>query len=820
MIDPLPIDALRRRCDPTHFDFETTDDLPAETQIVGQDRAIEALEFGIRMQSDGYNVFALGPSGTGRRDLVKHRLEEAAAKEDTPPDWCYVNDFDDPREPNALKLPAGRGCAFKEDMDQLVEDLKTAVPAVFESEEYQTRRQIVSEEVREEQERAFEDLQERARSEDIALIRTPQGFAFAPIRDGEVIAPEEIESMPEEERETVQAKIEAFQDELQQILRKMPERQREARNRLEELNREMVSYAIEDPIDTVRNKYEDLDAVVDFLDSVEADIIDNVDYFAQAAQNNGASQGQNPMARMMQQQGGGGDAQQGMGQGALWHRYEVNLIVDHSETDGAPVVVEDNPNYKNLVGEVEQVAQMGALVTDFSLIQPGALHRANGGYLILEARKALMQPYAWEGLKRALRSAEIQIESPGEALGLIRTVTLEPESIPLDVKIVLVGERLLYYLLDALDPDMEDLFKVMADFDDQVDHTDAHRSDYVDMLAAIVDERDLKPLDPAAVARVVDRSVRLVGDTEKLSANVEQIRDLVTEASHWASEEGDDVVTAGHVQRAIDAQVRRADRMRERIQESITRDKLYIDTEGTAVGQINGLAVLEAGGYMFGKPNRITARVRLGSGEIVDIEREAALGGDIHSKGVLILSGFLRGRYAQQHPLSLSASLVFEQSYGGVDGDSASSAELYALMSALADVPIRQGLAVTGSVNQHGVVQPIGGANEKIEGFFDVCVQRGLTGDQGVLIPAANADTLMLRQDVVAAAEAGDFHIYPVETIDQGIALLTGVEAGARDEQGAYPEGTINAKIEARLQTFAEQRREFALDETPDDASS
>jgi lon-related putative ATP-dependent protease len=820
MIDPISSESLRRRADLSHLDFETTDDLPAETSIVGQDRAVEALEFGINVDSDGYNVFALGPSGTGRRDLVEHLLQEKADADDTPPDWCYVNNFDDPREPVALKLPAGRGGELKRDMDQLIEDLQNAVPAVFESEEYQTRRQMVQEEVREEQERAFEDLQERARQENIALIRTPQGFAFAPIRNGEVVSPEEMESMPEEERERVQDTIEDFQDELQQILRKVPERQREARDRLEELNREMIQYAIEDLLGELRSHYDDLDAVTDFLDSVQEDIIDNVDLFAQMAQNNGMPQAQGPMGQMMQQQGGQGGGQQGMGgggMGALWRRYQVNLLVDNQDTEGAPVIVEDNPNYQNLVGEVEQIAQMGALVTDFSLIQPGALHKANGGYLIVEARKVLTQPYAWEGLKRALRNGNIHIESPGQALGLIRTVTLDPESIPLDVKIVLVGERLLYYLLDALDPDMEDLFKVMADFEDEVDHTEAHQSDYVDLLASMVDENDLLPLDRSAVSRIVDRSVRLVGDTEKLSAHIEQIRDLVKESSHWAETEGDKAVSDGHVQRAIDAQIRRADRMRERIQESITRDKLYIDTDGEAVGQINGLAVLQAGGFAFGKPNRITARVRLGSGEIVDIERESELGGDIHSKGVLILSGFLQGRYAEDHPLSLSASLVFEQSYGGIEGDSASSAELYALMSALAEVPIRQDLAVTGSVNQHGIVQPIGGVNEKIEGFYDICAQRGLTGDQGVLIPAANADNLMLRQEVVAAAEAGDFHIYPVETIDQGIALLTGCKAGTRDEQGAYPDGTINAMIEARLRAFAEQRRRFAQ---ADDASA
>lgn len=807
MIDALSPDALRTRFEPSQFDFDTTEDLPAETQMVGQDRAVDALKFGMNIESAGYNVFALGPPGTGRRELVQHLLQEQAADEETPPDWCYLNNFDEEREPTVIQLPAGRGCDLKEDVDDLIEELKTALPAAFESEEYQSRREMIQEEVREGQEAALEDLQERAREDDIALIRTPQGFAFAPIRDGDVVAPEEIESMPEEEREAVQERISAYQDELQEILRKVPGNEREARDRIDELNREMAAYAIDDSINVLRRKYSNLEAVLDFLDAVRDDLIENVDVFVQTAQNGGQQPQTLPVMQQQGQQGGG---ERPALDGAFWRRYRVNLIVDNQDTEGAPVVFEDNPNYQNLVGQVEQIAQMGALVTDFNLIQPGALHAANGGYLILEARKLLTQPYAWEGLKRALRNDEIRIESPGQALGLIRTVTLEPEAIPLDVKIVLVGERMLYYLLDELDPDMDRLFKVMADFSGQIDRDDEHEETYADLIATMISEADLRPFDRSAMAHVMERSTRLVSDTEKLSGQIERIRDLVQEANYWAGQDDAGTVTDAHVQRAIDAQIHRADRMRDRIQESIECETIYIDTDGETVGQINGLSYLDVGGFSFGKPNRITARVRLGKGEIVDIEREAALGGPLHSKGVLILSGFLQGRYAQRRPLSLSASLVFEQSYGGIDGDSASSAELYALLSALADVPLRQDLAVTGSVNQHGVVQPIGGVNEKIEGFFDVCQERGLTGDQGVLIPASNTDHLMLRPDVVEAAEAGNFHVYPVETIDQGIELLTGIEAGERNEQGAFPDDTFNGMVEARLQEFADRRRQFA----------
>ncbi len=813
MIDPLPVDALRRTCDPDQFDFETTDDLSSDTQVIGQSRAIEALQFGVGIDSQGYNIYALGPAGTGRRDLVQNLLEHEADAEDPPSDWCYVNNFGDPRTPRMLELPAGRAGDLHEDMEQFIEELKTALPATFESEEYQTRQQMIQEEVRQEQEEELEDLQERAREENIALMRTPNGFAFAPIRDGDVISPEDMEALTKEERERIRELIEGFQDELQDILRKVPERQREARDRIRALNREMAQLAVDDLIDNLRERYENLNAVLDFLSAVREDIIENVEMIVSYATDGGQGM------QALQQQGSQQDFSNAFGGSGPWRRYHVNIMVDHADAEGAPVIFEDNPNYQNLVGQVEQIAQMGALVTDFNLVRPGALHKANGGYLVLEARKLLMQPYAWEGLKRALQSEEIRIESPRQALGLMSTVTLEPEAIPLDAKIVLVGERYLYYLLEALDPDMGELFKVMADFDDEVDR-DTHQQRYSELLATIVDNEALRPLDRTAVARIIDRSARLVDDTEKLTAHMQSITDLLRESSYWAGEESADVVSAEHVQQAIDAQIHRADRLREKTQESIERKTLYISTEGAEVGQINGLSVLQLNNFSFGRPNRITARVSLGKGEIVDIERETALGGPLHSKGVLILSGFLSGRYAQDRPLSLQASLVFEQSYGGVDGDSASSAELYALLSAIAEVPIQQQFAVTGSVNQHGVIQPIGGVNEKIEGFFDVCATRGLTGDQGVLIPASNVKHLMLRRDIVTATQDGDFHIYPIETVDEGIELLTGQPAGKPDADGNYPEGSINYRVAQRLDELAEHRQEFVSMDGETDATT
>jgi lon-related putative ATP-dependent protease len=493
-----------------------------------------------------------------------------------------------------------------------------------------------------------------------------------------------------------------------------------------------------------------------------------------------------------------------------FRRYEVNLIVDNAELHGAPVVFEDFPAHANLVGRIEHISEMGALITDFGLIKPGALHRANGGYLILDVRKLLMQPLSYESLKRALRSREVRIESLGQVMSLISTVSLQPEPVPLNVKVVLIGDRMLYYLLSQYDPEFEDLFKVAVDFDEDVNREPESARLYARLIATLVKSNGLHDFDKAAVARVIEHGARLAGDSEKLSAQVDRIADLVREADYWASEREHEVVGAADVERAIKAQERRSDRVRERSLEQITRGTVLIDSSGERVGQVNGLAVMALGGFAFGRPSRITARIRLGRGEVVDIERKAELGGPLHSKGVFILEGFLGARYAHDHPLSLSASLVFEQSYGGVDGDSASSTELYALLSALAEAPIKQSLAVTGSVNQHGEVQAIGGANEKIEGFFDVCAARGLSGEQGVLIPASNVIHLMLRQDVIDAVERGEFHIYPIATIDEGIEVLTGVPAGTRGDDDLFPEGTINRRVEDRLIALAEKRRSFA----------
>ena len=785
---------LYKRTDLEQLDFETTGDLDALEEAVGQSRAVDAIQFGMGIDKSGYNIYALGSSGLDKRGVVRRFFETRAKEGETPSDWCYVHNFEQTHKPRTIQFPPGKGVVFRDDMADLVEEIRTALSAAFESEEYQTRRQSITQRFRERQSEAFEQLQERAQEEDMALIRTPGGIAVAPVREGEVLSREEIQELSEEKQEAIQDKIEDLQEEIQQILQQVPSWQREMRQELEDLNREMADFAVGALIDELREKYTDYPDVVDQLDHVQEDVVENAEDFLPSA-DNGQQQ------RMM-------EAMTGQRHPEL-SRYKVNVLIDHSETEGAPVVYEDNPTYQNLIGRVEHRAQMGALTTDFSLIKPGALHRANGGYLILDVRKVLTQPYAWEGLKRVLRSEEIKIESLGQQLSLISTVSLEPEAIPLDVKVALFGDRMLYYLLWQLDPDFADLFKVAADFNEEMDRDPANQTIYAKLIATLIQREDLPSFDRGAVGRVIERSARMVGDAEKMTTHTRALTDLLTEAAYWTQENGREVVSEDDVQQAIDHQIHRLDRVRERVQENILRDTLLVDTEGEEVGQINGLSVLSLGNYMFGRPTRITSRVRLGKGQVVDIEREVELGGPLHSKGVMILTGFLSGRYARSNPLSLSASLVFEQSYGGVDGDSASSAELYTLLSAISEVPIKQSLAVTGSVNQHGRVQAIGGVNEKIEGFYDICEARGLTGDQGVLIPASNVKHLMLRHDIVEAVEEGHFHIYAIETVDQGIEILTGEPAGEPDEDGEYPEDSINGRVLKRLKAMAERRQSF-----------
>lgn len=793
---------LYRRCDPAQFSFADTSALPDLEEVIGQARAVQAVEFGIGIRRKGYNIFALGPTGTGKHSLIQSFLNEAAATRPLPGDWCYVFNFSESHRPKALSLPSGQGVIFRKEMADLVADILTALPAAFEGEEYRNRRHVFEEAFKETQEQAFAVLQKMAQERGLALLRTANGLAFAPVIEGEVISPEAYHKLPEAERERLEKEVSALQEELQKVLEQAPAWERRLRQQLQGLNRETATAVIDPHFNELRERFAGLESVLAHLDDVRADMIDNVRAFL-------TTDDEGEGAQTDMQAGAGAE----LDTVEFLRRYRVNLVVNHADEgqtgQGAPVIYEGTPSYQNLVGRVEYMAQMGTLMTDFTLIKPGALHRANGGYLILDARKVLTQPYAWEGLKRALQFEDIRIESPGQMMNQTSTISLEPEPIPLDVKVVLIGEREIYYLLWQNEPDFGELFKVAADFDEQMARTPQNQQHYAQLLGTLARQEGLRPLNPAAVARTIEHSSRLAADSERLSTRMQEMVDLLQEADYWADQKGNGVITERDVQRAIDAQIFRLDRIRERAQEMVLRGTVLVETDGVAVGQINGLAVMQVGNFAFGRASRITARVSLGKGQVLDIEREVELGGALHSKGVLILTSFLQARYAAETPFSLSARLVFEQSYGGVDGDSASSAELYCLLSAITGVPIRQSLAVTGSVNQMGQVQAIGGANEKIEGFFDLCNQRGLTGEQGVLIPRTNVVHLMLRQDVVDAVAAGRFHIHPIDTIDQGIEVLTGVAAGELDGQGTYAAGTINQRVVARLAELGEKQKGY-----------
>ncbi|MDE2117891.1 MAG: AAA family ATPase [Betaproteobacteria bacterium] len=782
---------LYHTCDTEQFGFQTTADLDDLTEIIGQMRAMDALHFGAGIRHEGYNLFVLGPSGIGKHSMVRQFLEKKAKGEHERADWCYLNNFAQPHKPIALKLPSGRGAELRQRMQQLVDYLRTAIPALFESEEYRAKAGAIQEEFSKRQEQAFKELGEDAVKQEIVLLRTPDGFAFAPTRNHEVIPPGEYEKLPDEERKRVEAAIAGLQERLEKILRQVPQWRKERHERIKQLDRETTLSTVGHLMSELKEAYAELPEVLKYLDLVQQDMVDNVDDFRKQEE----SETIGGMTIVTRQS---------------FHRYQVNVLVSNGKEAGAPIISEDNPTYSNLVGRVEHIAQLGALVTDFTLIKPGALHRANGGYLLLDVRKVLVQPFAWEALKRALQSREIRIESLGQMYSLISTVSLEPEPIPLDTKIVLFGDRLLYYLLQEYDPEFEELFKVAADFEERIErNADTHLL-YARLISTLTRKEALLPFDRSAVARVIEHSARLAGDAERLSTHMRGVADLLREADYCAREAGRTVVQAADVQRSIDTQIRRQDRLRDRLYEAILRDTLMIATQGEVTGQINGLSVIELGNFAFAQPTRITATTRLGDGELVNIEREVKLSGAIHSKGVLILSSFLAARYARNQPLALSASLVFEQSYGLVEGDSASLAELCALLSNLANAPIKQSLAITGSVNQFGQAQAIGAVNEKIEGFFDICAARGLTGEQGVLIPAANVKHLMLRRDVVAAAEAGQFRIYAVENVDQAIAILTGLPSGEAGAGGEYPEGSVSRRVAARLAELSEISKSFA----------
>lgn len=797
----LPASALYTHCSLEVLTFKDTSELDDLNEVIGQARAMDALHFGIGIKQEGYNLYVLGPQGLGQHEIVRDYLKVKSEEVPAPADLCYVDNFVEQNKPKYLQLPAGYGLQFKHDMKQLVEDLSSAIPGVFDSDEYQAHVSEIEEEFDARQEQAFRELKEQAKKEKIALMRTPGGFAFSPKSNGEVIEPEEYRKLSEKEKKQIEKRVEALQDRLHEILQKIPQWRKESSEKGKQLNRETALMSVAFLIDELRKKYKDLPEVIKYLDNVQNNVVENVNEFRRDEEGPGILFGQMPSRE------------------SFLRRYDVNVLVNHSGEKAAPVVYEDNPTHDNIVGRVEHLAHMGALITDFTLIKPGALHRANGGYLILDARKLLMQPYAWEALKRALYSQEIRIESLGQMLSLISTVSLQPEPVPLDIKVILIGERLIYYLLCEYDPEFGELFKVASDFSDSIDRDSDNSKLYVRMIATLIKKQQLLPFNSEAVGRMIEHCARMAEDSERFSTHVHSITDILREADYWAKDRDSQVVAKVDVDKAVDMKVYRADRIRERIQEEIKRGTILIDTDGQKVGQVNGLSVIMLGDFLFGQPARITATARLGKGEVVDIEREVKLGGAIHSKGVLILSNYLAATYCQEHPLSLSASIVFEQSYGMVEGDSASMAELCVLLSELSGIPIKQSLAITGSVNQHGTAQAIGGVNEKIEGFFDVCKLRRLSKDNGVLIPEANVKHLMLRKDVIEAVEQGLFHIYSMNNVNEAMEILTGLEAGERDENNVYPKGTVNYKVEGRLLKFAQLRHEFGENGKEKDAA-
>jgi lon-related putative ATP-dependent protease len=784
---PLAAEALTNSCDCAALRFEDTTELQPRETPLGQERVLEAVAFANGIARSGYNLYVMGSAGVGKHRLLKHLLADCAAGQPPAPDWCYVADFANPDRPDALQLPPGRGQQLRRDMHQLVEDLLTSLPAAFQSDEYRRRAQEIQDEFKEREDAAAAEISRHAAERDVALLHTPNGYSVAPLKDGKALNATEFEALEDEARNHLQAAMEAIKDELRSVLGQVPLWQRESRQRFSELNADITELAVSQLMADLERRYADLPAVHAYLQAVAADVIEHGELFRSLSEED------NPDP-----------------DDPRFLRYRVNLLVSNDNGSGAPVVFVDNPTYQNLVGRIEHVARMGTLTTNFTLIRAGALHHANGGYLIIDADKLLTQPFAWNAIKRALNGEEIRIESIERLVGMMTTSTLEPEPIPLQVKVALIGDRTLYYLLKAYDPDFGPLFKVVADFSEDMPREDSQEMAYAQLVATLQQRGRMRPFGRDGVGRIIDWAARRAGDGGKLSLHLGSLSDLMQEAEHFAALADSAQVGADHVQAAIDAQVRRSDQVRSRLHEAILDDTLLIDTEGRQLGQVNGLVVILAGDYAFGSPVRISATARMGAGTLVDIETEAELGGAIHSKGVMILSAYLANRYARHQPLSMSASLVFEQSYGEVEGDSASLGVLCALLSAICDLSLDQSFAVTGSINQHGQVQAIGGVNEKIEGFFDICNARGLTGRQGVVIPAANVGHLMLRSDVRAAAAEGLFRVHAVSHADQVISLLTGMPAGSPDANGLYPQDSCNGRIQLRLFEWAAVRQHYA----------
>ena len=783
MIQPLSPDLLRRHIDPDSLgDAKSPGD-----GIIGQQRALNALEFGLGMRDSGFNVYVAGEPGIGKMTAVRTFLSEQAAHLPAPAAWCYVNNFVDPSQPLTLTLPAGRARTFQRDVQTLVDRISRDIPKAFESEEYLAQREAIGKALDEQRNDLLGNLRSQAHAHGVMLQMTPYGIVTLPLRDGEPIPEHVFQQLPAAEQEVLRKRNDGFQEQVRVAMKSGRELDRTAQEKVTALNKKVAQFVVNGLVEDLCEHYVDLPDASTHLHGMQEDILENIGVFHTQEEESPPTQ---TPAWMRE---------------APLRKYAVNVLVDEGGAQGAPVIVELNATYSNLFGRVEKEAQFGALSTDFTLIKPGALQRANGGFLVLGIEDVLRNPWTWDALKRALRSHEIRIEDIGEQMGFVSTRSLRPQPIPLTVKVVMLGQPLYYHLLCAYDEDFAELFKVKADFDTQTARDADNIRRYVGFIHALCEREHLRTLDAGALAELLEYASRLAEDQDKLSTQFGLLTDVVREAAYWAESAQAPNIDAAHVHKALAQRIYRSSLVQDRLQEMIARGQLLIDVDGAQVGQINGLSVVSIGDVAFGKPNRITASIEPGRAGIVDIEREVALGGPIHSKGVLILSGYLAHRFGEDKPIALAARLVFEQSYGGVEGDSASCAELFTLLSALSGAPLQQGIAVTGSVNQHGQVQAIGGVNEKIEGFFDVCRARGLSGTQGVLIPASNVQNLMLRPDVIDAVRTNQFRIWAIHTIDEGIEILTGVAAGERNQRAKFPRDSINARVDARLQQLTTQ---------------
>ena len=783
----LEANKLRFYCDQNCLGFETTVDIAPLEGMIGQERAVQAVEFGLRTKNPGYNIFVSGMVGTGKFTYVKQAVRNWAKRQGVAPDWCYVNNFDDPSHPLAISLPPGAGYTFRKEMEELLENLQTRVPKAFSSEDYEKEKAALMKEFQLKRGALLQEFGEKAEAFSVMPKWSSTGFMAVPLVNGEPVSPEEFENLPQETKDEIETNMQAVHDLATETVRQVQQLEREVKEKIHELDSRVGMFIVGHVIDELQEKYREHAAVSSYLEAVRKNVSESIGDFKQTA--SGDEEGPMALFRKSSQE-------------AMREKYTVNLLVDNRNREGAPVVIEINPNYYNLFGRVEYTNRMGVVSTDFTMIKAGGFHQANGGYLVVNAMDVLTNPGAWDAMKRVLKTKRLYIESLGEQYGLIAMASVKPQPIPVDVKVIMLGSPYIYHMLYQYDPDFRKLFKIHGDFDVEMDNTPANVRKLAAFAKATINKESLREFTRDGIARMVEHAVRLSGNQKKLTTRFNEIVEILCEADSWAAMEEAPLADASHVRRAIEGKRQRANKYEEMIHEMFKDGKYLLDTDGAKVGQVNGLAVLGVGAYAFGKPSRITANTFLGRSGVVNVERETKMSGASHSKGVMILSAYLGEKYARKTPLSVTASLTFEQTYSEVDGDSASSTELYAILSSLADLPLRQDIAVTGSVNQKGEIQPIGGVTEKIEGFFEVCRIKGLTGKQGVMIPQQNIRELALNDEVVAAVADGKFHIYPIADVDEGIGLLTGVAAGSPNRSGEYPRQTVHGRVMAKLRSY------------------